>query len=379
LITFNLNQHVKGIQGAISLDEKDGEQHFIVAMEGVSYVVLIDHASNPNPMNAMQSIAERLSQTVEFREMAIDTGCIAGTTSYPEQGQDAPTLLRNAQIAMEMSNRLGRLVTEYSDAINPYNARRLTLAGELRKAVELGTLELYFQPKMETRKGLVTGMEALLRWKHPDFGMVPPDEFIPIAERTGIIHSLTKWVIDRALLYMVQLQNLGKPLSVAVNISAINLKERNFPETVRALLKRHDVAPQLLSLEVTETSMMDDPALALEALHKLNKLGVRLSIDDFGTGYSSLSYIRKLPVQEIKIDRSFVMEMDTQENDAIIVQTTVDMCHSMGFEVVAEGVETGSSLERLSQMGCDYLQGYHLSRPLPFDELVKFINRPPAV
>ncbi len=375
LITYRLNQFVGSIPGAISLDEKDGEKHYIVAMEGVSYVVLIDHALNSQPMQAMQNIAERVSQTIDFKEMAIDAGCIAGTTIYPEQGVDAPTLLRNAQVAMDMSHRVGKLVVEYSDAINPYNARRLTLAGELRKALENDTLELYFQPKMQTRSGEVTGMEALLRWKHAEYGFIPPDEFIPIAEQTGIINPLTKWVIDRALLYMVQLQNLGKKLTVAVNVSAINLKERNFPETVRSLLKRHDVSPQRLSLEVTESSMMDDPVQALQALQKLNELGIRLSVDDFGTGYSSLSYIRKLPVQEIKIDRSFVMEMDSQENDAIIVETTVKMCHNMGFEVVAEGVETQSSLQRLSEMGCDYLQGYHLSRPLPFDDLVKFINK----
>ena len=374
LITKKLNAMVRQLPGAVSLDEKDGDSHYIVAMEGVTFVILINNPDNPNPRESINSIAVNLSEPLEFNGMAIDIGCVSGTASYIPGETDAPTLLRNAQIAIDMGERRGKLVTDYSNEINPYNARRLSLAGELRKAIDHDELALHFQPKICSKNGKISGMEALLRWTHSEHGFIPPDEFIPIAEQTGVINPLTKWVINKALEQLSQLREMGYELSVAVNISAINLKEKNFPMVVQEGLNKYNIPPALLSLEVTETAMMDDPTRALSALQELNGLGVRLSIDDFGTGYSSLSYIKQLPVQEIKIDRSFVMEMDSHDNDIIIVKTTINMCHDLGYDVVAEGVETIQTCDRLSQMGCDYLQGYHLSRPLAFEDFVRFVK-----
>lgn len=375
LITKQLNDMVKQLPGAVSLDEKEGDIHYIVAMEGVTFVILLNHLDNPNPKQSINSIAMQLSEPLEFNGMAIDIGCISGTANYIPHETEAQTLLRNAQIAIDMGERSGKLITEYSNEINPYNARRLSLAGELRKAIDHDELALHFQPKICSKNGKISGMEALLRWTHNEHGFIPPDEFIPIAEQTGVINPLTKWVIDRALSQLNELRAMGFDLFVAVNISAINLKERHFPRVVQESLEKHGIPASSLTLEVTETAMMDDPARALLALQELNRLGVRLSIDDFGTGYSSLAYIKKLPVQEIKIDRSFVMEMDSHDNDVIIVKTTINMCHDLGYDVVAEGVETAKTCDALSLMGCDYLQGYHLSRPLPFDEFIAFIKR----
>ena len=374
LITRQLNEMVKKLPGAMSLDEKEGDSHYIVAMEGVTFVILINNRLNPDPKKSIQSLALQLSEPLEFNAMAIDIGCVSGTADYNPGETDAPTLLRNAQIAIDMGERRGKLVTNYSSEINPYNARRLSLAGELRKAIDNDELALHFQPKISSKNGKISGMEALLRWTHSEHGFIPPDEFIPIAEQTGVINPLTKWVINKALAQLSELREMGFELSVAVNISAINLKEKHFPMVVQEGLLKYNVPPDLLSLEVTETAMMDDPTRALSALQELNGLGVRLSIDDFGTGYSSLSYIKQLPVQEIKIDRSFVMEMDSHDNDVIIVKTTINMCHDLGYDVVAEGVETIQTCDRLSQMGCDYLQGYHLSRPLAFEDFVRFVK-----
>lgn len=375
LITKELNAMVEQLSGAMFLDEKDEDRHYIVAMEGVTFVILIDNSVNQNPKESIRAIANKLSEPLEFNGMAIDIGCISGTAAYTPKQEDAQTLLRRAQIAIDMGERHGKLVTDYSNAINPYNARRLSLAGELRKAIDHDELALHFQPKICSKNGRITGMEALLRWTHSEHGFIPPDEFIPIAEQTGVINPLTKWVIDRALSQLSQLREMGFELSIAVNISAINLKEKYFPRVVQEGLEKYNIPPSLLSLEVTETAMMDDPTRALSALLDLNGLGVRLSIDDFGTGYSSLAYIKQLPVQEIKIDRSFVMEMDSHNNDAIIVKTTINMCHDLGFDVVAEGVETGEACDALNQMGCDYLQGYHLSRPLPFEDFIAFVKK----
>ncbi len=374
LITKELNEQVKLLSGAISLDDKDGDSHYIVAMEGVTFVILINNSENQDPKQSINALALKLSEPLEFNGMAIDTGCISGTADYIPQQTDAQTLLRNAQIAIDMGERYGKLVTDYSNEINPYNARRLSLAGELRKAIDKDELALHFQPKICSKNGKISGMEALLRWTHSEHGFIPPDEFIPIAEQTGVINPLTKWVIDRALSQLSELREMGFELSMAVNISAINLKEKHFPRVVQEGLEKYKIPPGLLSLEVTETAMMDDPVRALAALRELNSLGVRLSIDDFGTGYSSLAYIKQLPVQEIKIDRSFVMEMDSHDNDAIIVKTTINMCHDLGYEVVAEGVETLQTCDTLSQMGCDYLQGYHLSRPLAFEDFIAFVK-----
>jgi EAL domain-containing protein (putative c-di-GMP-specific phosphodiesterase class I)/GGDEF domain-containing protein len=375
LITKELNSQVKQIPGAMSLDEKDSHSHYIVAMEGVTFVILINNSKNQNPKESINSIALKLSEPLEFNGMAIDLGCVCGTAAYVQQQSDAQTLLRNAQIAIDMGERHGKMVTEYSNEINPYNSRRLSLAGELRKAIDHNELTLHFQAKFCSKNGKITGMEALLRWTHSEHGFIPPDEFIPIAEQTGVINPLTKWVIDRALSQLSELREMGFELFVAVNISAVNLKERHFPRVVHEALQKYQIPADMLTLEVTETAMMDDPARALSALQELNSLGVRLSIDDFGTGYSSLAYIKQLPVQEIKIDRSFVMEMDSHGNDAIIVKTTINMCHDLGYDVVAEGVETAQTCEALSLMGCDYLQGYHLSRPLAFEDFVAFVKK----
>ena len=374
LITKQLNALVEVLPGAVYLDEKDEDRHYIVAMEGVTFVILINNSENQNPKESINAIALKLSEPLEFNGMAIDIGCVSGTAAYTPQQEDAQTLLRNAQIAIDMGERHGKLVTDYSNEINPYNARRLSLAGELRKAIDNNELALHFQPKFCSKNGKISGMEALLRWTHSEHGFIPPDEFIPIAEQTGVINPLTRWVIDKALSQLSELREMGFDLTVAVNISAINLKEKNFSRIVQEGLQKYKIPPSLLSLEVTETAMMDDPVLALSALRELNSLGIRLSIDDFGTGYSSLAYIKQLPVQEIKIDRSFVMEMDSHDNDAIIVKTTINMCHDLGFDVVAEGVETLQSCDALSLMGCDYLQGYHLSTPLTFEDFIAFIN-----
>ncbi|OZG72279.1 hypothetical protein BTA51_16195 [Hahella sp. CCB-MM4] len=373
LLTHELNEWVQAIPGSVMMDNTESHKYHIVAVDGVTFVTLIDPEQNPDPHAAFAQLTARIAEPIEFKGLMIDIGGIASTVSFPKDAVDGSTLIRNAQIAIEMGSRSGNLVTHYSDNLNPYNERRLSLAGELRKAILTDGLSLHYQPKVSTRDNTINGMEALLRWEHPEHGFIGPDEFIPIAEQTGVIHPLTHWVINHAVEKIALLIQKGYDLAVAVNISAINLKEKDFAETVRRILEKHQVAPSRLSLEVTETAMMDDPRRALAVLKRLNLLGIRLSIDDFGTGYSSLSYIKQLPVQEIKIDRSFVMDMESSNGDAIIVQTMVNMCHDLGFDVVAEGVETERSCHNLQEMGCDYLQGYYVSRPLPYDKFVVWL------
>jgi EAL domain-containing protein (putative c-di-GMP-specific phosphodiesterase class I) len=219
--------------------------------------------------------------------------------------------------------------------------------------------------------------EALARWRHPERGNVPPDQFIAIAEQTGLIHDLTRWVLDRALEECAGWQRAGYAFGVAVNISAANLRDPNLAGQVDSALRKWGVPAAMLMLELTESAIMSDADHALEVLSQLDTMGVRLSIDDFGTGYSSLSYLKQLPVDEIKIDRSFVMDMKLDKNDAIIVRSTIDLAHNMGLSVVAEGVENEDTLTLLGTLGCDLAQGYHISRPVPYETFLGWLARAP--
>ncbi|RMF14694.1 MAG: EAL domain-containing protein [Gammaproteobacteria bacterium] len=368
-IARSLNDRARQIPGAVLLEEEGGAKHCLFALEGVSFGVLLDSGANTDILAHFETLAQQAAQPVDFNGLNIDAGGVAGLSALVEPVYDAATLIRHAQIAVDVGAKQGTLITCYSDSLNPYNARRLRLAGELRKAIEQDRLSLYFQPKICLRTGAFSSLEALLRWHHEELGFIPPDEFIPIAEKTGIIRELTEWVLRRAARHIEQMMDKGLPLSVAVNVSAVNLRESNFVDRLEALLEETDIPAELLTLEVTETAMMADPERALSVLNRIDALGVRLSIDDFGTGYSSFAYIRNLPVREVKIDRSFVMKLDQNPEDLIIVRTMINMCHDLGFEVVAEGVENQAISDLLSDMGSDYLQGYHFSRPLPFDQL----------
>jgi EAL domain-containing protein (putative c-di-GMP-specific phosphodiesterase class I) len=274
---------------------------------------------------------------------------------YPDHGNDPEELLQRADIAMY--------------------TRRLALLGELRRAIEQRQLLLHYQPKIDAHSGQVLGVEGLARWQHPEHGLVPPDEFIPLAERTGLITPLTHYVLDEALRQCRQWRDSGHELTVAVNVSARRLLDLEFPDEVVALLARHQVPARLLVIELTESTIMADPQHALEILNRLDAMGVQLSIDDFGTGYSSMAYLKHLPVHELKVDRSFVSQMLHSSSDAVIVHSTIDLGRNLGLRVVAEGVEDSLTLQHLDLLGCHAVQGYHISRPVPPDELVAWLQR----
>jgi len=257
----------------------------------------------------------------------------------------------------------------YDSSRITHGTARLTLVGELRRALDQRELVLYYQPQAILENGEVRVVEALLRWQHPERGLVPPDEFIPLAQQTGLIKPLTVYVIDEALRQCRAWLDDGLQLMIAVNISARNLVDAGFPGQVAGLLERWEISPDLLEFEITESAMLTDPGRTKLILEQLSGMGIRLSIDDFGTGYSSLAYLKRLPVSEIKVDRSFVMSMDQDEDDATIVRSTIDLGRNLGLDVVAEGVENEQVWKRLRQLGCTVAQGYYLSRPVPAPEL----------
>jgi diguanylate cyclase (GGDEF)-like protein/PAS domain S-box-containing protein len=323
-------------------------------------------------------IRAALERPVYVHSLPLAVEASIGIAIYPDHGTDAQSLIQKADVAMYDSKRDSASHTFYDEDSHEYDVTRLTLVAELRRAIASRELLLHYQPKAALESGEVRSVEALLRWAHPERGMVYPDSFIPIAQETGLIGPLTLYVIEEALRQGRQWRDAGLDLSISVNLSTRNLLDRDFPNQVAALLTRWGMGPEWLELEVTESSMLANPTRAKAVLNELSELGLRLSIDDFGTGYSSLSYLRQLPVDEIKIDRSFVMGMGEQADDAVIVRSTVDLGRNLGLEVVAEGVETLDLWNTLRELGCNTAQGYFLSKPVAADELTSWLKARPA-
>jgi len=297
-----------------------------------------------------------------------------GIAYFPDHGDDSVTLLQKADVAMYAAKRNHSGFEIYSGGLVQGSRADLAFKSELLQAMECDELVLYFQPKIDLRTGRATSVEALVRWQHPQRGFLPPDMFIPMAEEIGLINQLTFWVLKKALLQCAELNQTDSDLTVAVNLSARSLHDTRLPGEIARMLADAQIKPSMLILEVTESAVMSNAEEALEVLQILDKMGVTLSIDDFGTGYSSLAYLSKLPVDEIKIDKSFVLGMVADQQAAVIVRSTIDLGHNLGKIVVAEGVETLEMLDMLSEWGCDTAQGYYMSKPLPADKLMQWLR-----
>jgi diguanylate cyclase (GGDEF)-like protein len=323
-----------------------------------------------------EAIAARIASTFaapfSVGRMSIRATASVGVAAWPDHGDDAEELLRKADVAMWAAKQTGRGVSLYRTEDDRYNLRRLRLVSDLRDAINDGDLELHYQPKVDLGTGGVAGAEALVRWTHPEFGDVPPGEFVPIAEDSGLIGPLSHWVLGETGRQLEAWQPLGLDLHVSANISARNLYDPNLVRWLSAVFEDHGLSPGQLTLELTETQIAEDLPMARQILRRLQAIGTKLSIDDFGTGYSSLSYLSKLPLDEIKIDRSFVLDLATNHG-ATVVQTIIGLGHDLGLRVVAEGVETVETLEHLQGLGCDVAQGEYLSLPLPADEFENWL------
>jgi EAL domain-containing protein (putative c-di-GMP-specific phosphodiesterase class I) len=306
--------------------------------------------------------------------VVLDLDASVGIAVYPEHGGDAAQLLQHADVAMYAAKHAHAGFMVYDPAVDQHSPRRLALLGGLRRALEADQLLLDYQPKADLRSGQVIGVEALVRWRHPDHGLLGPGEFIPLAERTGLIHPLTRWVLDAALDQVAEWARADYQLSVAVNVSTRCLLDPGLPDRVAERLAARQLPAGSLVLEVTESAVMADPARALDVLGRLHALGIGLALDDFGTGYSSMAYLKTLPVDELKVDRSFVGQMATSPSDAMIVRSTIELGHNLGLRVVAEGVETQETWEQLLALGCDVAQGYLLGRPMAAADLARWLR-----
>jgi diguanylate cyclase len=342
----------------------------VARLGGDEFAVLLPEVGSvDNALMVAAKFRDALRASFQVCGIDLDVEASVGVVVSGEHGTDTVTLLQRADIAMYVAKSQNVGVFAYTADINKHSPARLALLGELRHALDHRDLVLHYQPKIAACTGDVIGAEALVRWEHPERGMIFPDDFIPLAEHTGLIGPLTHYVLDTALAQIRTWSDTGRPLTVSVNLSARNLLDERLPAEVAELLAVHGVPAQLLELEVTESALMSEPARAQQILERLAAMGVRISIDDFGAGYTSLSQIKTLPVSELKIDKSFVLSMTDDIDNAMIVRSVIDLGHSLGLTIVAEGVETHQALAALKEFGCDVAQGYLMSRPIPADAL----------
>ena len=339
-----------------------------------SAVLLRTFADGTATATAAQRILNTLEQQFVIEGQVLEVGASIGIALYPEHGTDTRTLLRRADVAMYTAKQKQTGYSFHREDAEVGSPDQLSLVVELRGAIERNELELYYQPKVHLQTNLMTRCEVLMRWNHPRRGLLGPSHFIPVAERTGLIRSLTDWLLDHALEQCSRWREAGAPIHVAVNISAKSLLDQSLPQKVQAALARWNVDARFLKIEITESSIMADPAHALAILSMLQSMGVRLSVDDFGTGYSSLTHLRELPIDEIKIDKSFVIGMRRSEADAAIVRTVIDLAHNLGKQVCAEGVEDEATWRMLKELGCDLAQGFWISKPMAADELMEWLT-----
>ena len=347
----------------------------VARLGGDEFAVLMPGEDIAGTERVAIRILKALEQPIAIEGQSVDVGASIGIVTFPENGADMNVLLRRADIAMYVAKRSNAGVARYEERHDNSSSERLSLMSELRRAVEQDQLLLVYQPKVDLATHTVRYVEALVRWDHPARGYVSPDQFIPFAEQTGYIKAISQWVADRAIRQCAAWRDAGIELAVSVNVSARELIQSSLPDTFSALLKKYNVPAEMLWIEITESAIMEDPNHAIDTLDRLHALGIRLSIDDFGTGYSSLSYLKRMPVDELKIDKSFVMGMAENRDDETIVRSTIDLAHNMGLKVVAEGVESEAIVQRLAQLHCDLAQGFHLSRPLSPDRLEVWLRR----
>jgi diguanylate cyclase (GGDEF)-like protein len=346
----------------------------VARLGGDEFAIVSPGAGEEGAIAVAERIRSGLEEPFALGNLAVEVEASIGIALFPEHGSDVEALIRHADVAMYQGKKNHR-PTVYSRHDDHYSPDRLALVGELRRAIAEGELVLHYQPRVELATGAVQAVEALVRWEHPERGLLSPGEFLPLAEHTGLIRPLTRYVLDTALADCAGWMAEGLPAGVSANLSARDLLDAEVPTEVEALLRKHGVDPGLLEVEITENTILTDPERARAVLERLRALGVRLSIDDFGTGFSSLGQLRRLAVDVLKIDKSFVLNMTHDDNDDVIVRSTIELGHNLGLRVVAEGVETQETWDRLAQLGCDTAQGFFVSRPVPREVLVEWLRK----
>jgi len=348
----------------------------IARLGGDEFAVLLPYIeSTDDAVMTARKLVATMEKPIVLEDHSFHVGISVGIALYPDHGNDGSTMMRHADVAMYVAKRSTSGYALYDHLEDQHSVSRLAMVGELRHAIEHKQLVLFYQPKINLKEGQITGVEALVRWNHPQRGLLSPDEFIPLAEHTGLIRPLTFFVLDEALHQASVWKKNDLNLKMAINLSAHHLQDEQLTNKVESAMRQWDVPPELLEFEITESAIMANPLRAMNTLTQLSTMGIGLSIDDFGTGYSSLIYLKQLPVDEIKIDKSFVIDMMENNEDLVIVRSTIDLAHNMGRQVVAEGVESEEVLKLLIELGCDMAQGYYISRPITANIITQWLQQ----
>lgn len=349
-------------------------EDMVARLGGDEFAILLTTDGSSRVKAVAESIVSSVSAPLTLQDLQVQAGVSIGSALFPDDAREPEELLQRAEIAMYHAKETRRRWTPYAASDDKYSVRRLTLLGELPRALSGDEITVHYQPKIDLDAGTVVGVEALVRWQHPELGMIRPDEFIELTEVSGLIDELTRKVVTRSIAQMREWDQLGIHIGVAVNLSARNFHDHGLADFIVERLLDAGVAADRLMLEITESQVVDDLDLAVDMLKSLNDRGIRTSIDDFGTGFSSFTHLRRLPVHEIKIDRTFVGQMATNNDDLVIVRSIVNLGHELDLEVVAEGVEDEWTLDNLRALGCDRAQGYYFQRPVPGEQIPAYVG-----
>jgi diguanylate cyclase (GGDEF)-like protein len=369
-----ITQAAKRIDNALQNDLAIGKS-CLARLPGGAFALLLATSDKAIIENSTARIDQAMLEPIHCGPHIVDVSLVYGISAATEQALPVIALLRNAEVALYAAKRSGISVAWYSDAQEASRLSHLSLLSDLRVAVKASELQMWLQPKLNLATMQGYGFEALVRWQHPQRGFISPAEFVPFAESTGYIGMITQWMLNQALSTLASWKTTHPDQSIAINVSTHDLRDPHFPEHVKNLLAQYAVDPQLLKIEITESGIMEDPGSVISLLNSLRETGIQLSIDDFGTGYSSLAYLQRLPVNELKIDRSFVINIDLQPATQRLVKTIIEMGHGLGLSVIAEGIETEAERDTLLSLGCDAMQGYFASKPLHGAALQGWLER----
>ena len=345
---------------------------------GDEFAILLDmNTGKEMVLNIVKKLQKIFIEPFSIEGLALEVMSSIGIAYFPDHGREADTIMQRANLALVSAKQNTKKFAVYNENMDKSSPGRITMMGELRHAIDTSELVVHYQPKVNLAQSQVrvSSVEALVRWQHPKHGFLSPDEFIPMAERTGLIRPLTIWVLNAALKQGEQWHKKGLKMGVAVNLSPAALLDTELPNVLVGMLSLYEIPARYITFEVTEGSMIKDPDLALQILSRLAEMGIKISIDDFGTGYSSLAYLKKLPAKELKIDKSFVIDMLESESDAVIVKSIIDLGHNLSMKVVAEGVENKETAVKLKALGCDILQGFYFSKPLDHETLIRWLDK----
>lgn len=365
---------LREISNRLSNTLQSENEHFLARMGGDVFLLFTTNTTEDKTLEFANLLNQAILKPFYIENKSFELTANIGYAFYPTHGHDDDTLIKNADIAMYAAKSSSQNIIQYYPSLNDGNLKRLELSSHFRQAAEDDEFVLYYQPQMEFGNNKIIGVEALIRWIHPEFGLIPPDEFIELAEISGHVYTITEWVVQNSFKQLAEWHENGHGMNLSINISANDIQNPELVSLLETEMIKNKIEPAWIKIEITENSLMLYSSQTASALTRITELGIAISIDDFGTGYASLQYLTKMPVTQIKIDKSFVMQMLTNDQDAVIVRSTIDLAHNLGLKITAEGIEDEETLSILEILSCDYAQGFYLAKPMNHTAFINWLK-----